>query len=276
MWLLLFTLSVVPPPTVAGVQTLFVKVGPNPKVPGRSAGQSRAVVLIHGLALYPLSKERILTARLRTWQQPESLLVKSLSKDSDVYSLAYAQTSSVEAISQSQVILNYLSNLRTQGYQQIVLIGHSAGGLIARQLVEDHPQLGVTRVIQVCAPNIGSSLANLKAVRPAQTAFLNSLTRTDRLKVLELRSDRRIPEEVDFACVVGSGRLGGDGVVVARSQWSADLQNQGIPAFPVRVLHWEAMKNPNSIELISRLVREPLPRWHPTRVAEARKQLLGS
>src|SRR5262245_21847483 len=54
------------------VASLFVKVGPNPLVPGRSPGQGRAVVLIHGLALHPFSLDKITHSVLRTWQKSDS------------------------------------------------------------------------------------------------------------------------------------------------------------------------------------------------------------
>ena len=52
----------------------------------------------------------------------------------------------------------------------------------------------------------------------------------------EARRDRRIPEGVQFACVVGTGTRGGDGLVARESQWPEDLQRQGIPAVALDVL----------------------------------------
>ena len=67
--------------------------------------------------------------------------------------------------------------LRQAGYSEVILLGFSAGGVVARQFVEDNPAAGVTRVIQVCAPNLGSPLAKLKSsVGLAQESFLQSLT----------------------------------------------------------------------------------------------------
>ena len=49
------------------------------------------------------------------------------------------------------------------------LVGYSAGALIARYFVEDSPDYGVTKVIQVCAPNGGSGWGKLTAgVRQSQ------------------------------------------------------------------------------------------------------------
>lgn len=266
-----------PPPVAAtAVDTLFVKVGPNPKVPGRSKNQQRAVILIHGLGLHILQAERIQKARLRSWQQADSPMVRRLGQEADVYSLAYGQNVAVEKVCESSLLLRHIQALRAAGYLHIVLVGHSAGGLIARQVVEDHPRAGVTRVIQICSPNAGSVWAALKTARSAQTAFLTSLTRGARQKALEERAGKRIPAEVEFVCVIGSTRVGGDGVVVPRAQWSGDLQAQGVPAYPLRTTHWDAMHSPRTADLLARLVSEPQPRWDAEKVARERKQLLGS
>jgi pimeloyl-ACP methyl ester carboxylesterase len=279
---LLLTLLTTPPvwtvPTTlpTHVQTMFVKVAPRPGPIGRSPGQDRAVVLIHGLGLQMINQEKACKPYLRPYQQSDSPLVRRLARDSDVYALCYGQNASVESIALSPDLIRYILSLKAEGYCQIVLIGHSAGGLIARHLVEDHPELGVTRVIQVCAPNGGSGWAALKTARAAQIPFLVSLTRTSRQKVLHQRSaDRRIPESVEFACVVGSCNLRGDGVVSTRSQWTADLQMQGIPAYTLKATHWEAMSCSRTPELLARIVVEPMPRWDAARVAQARKALLG-
>lgn len=271
--------------TPPAVPTIFVKVGPTSTPTERSPGQPRAVVLIHGLSLHPLKQDKAIQARLRPWQQSDSALVRRLAQDSDVYALAYGQSASIDHIASSPRLLDHVRSLRKAGYTDVVLVGHSAGGLLARQLVEDNPRLGVTRVIQVCAPNAGSSWAGLKTARAAQIPFLACLTRTGRTEALQTRAERRIPQDVAFACVVGScttisaktpALARGDGVVCCRSQWSADLQVQGIPAYPLRVTHWEAMTSARGIDLLSRLVVKPQPRWKDTRVVETRKNLLGS
>jgi pimeloyl-ACP methyl ester carboxylesterase len=263
-------------PNTSEVQTLFQKAAPEPGGHGTPQPRERAVVLIHGLGLHPLSHEKAVKPRLRSWQQPESALVHRLARDSDVYSLAYGQNASVEQIATSSDVPRHIRGLKSAGYREIVLVGHSAGGLIARHLAEDNPGLGITRVIQVCAPNAGSAWAGLKTARAAQGPFLASLTRSGRQKVLDERAGKRIPDGVAFACVVGSCGVGGDGIVQSRSQWSADLQAQGVPAFPLRTTHREAMTTARAAELLGRLVVEPLPRWDARKVVETRKALLGS
>jgi pimeloyl-ACP methyl ester carboxylesterase len=263
-------------PPAPKVEALFQKVAPATPANGRSPGQTRAVILIHGLALHPLNKERILKAALRTWQQPGSLLVKELARDADVYALAYSQTARVEVLHEATGLAKHVSNLRKLGYRKIVLVGHSAGGLIARQLVEDYPKAGVTKVIQVSAPNTGSALAALRTARGVQLAFLTSMSRSARKAILLKRQDRRIPATVQFVCIIAYTALGGDGIVSRASQWSEDLQKQGIPAYLLRSPHWSSVKTVSAAELIARLVREAQPRWKPEQVAQARKKWLGN
>jgi hypothetical protein len=126
----------------------------------------------------------------------------------------------------------------------------------------------------VCAPNGGSSWAHLRTVRWNQVGFLDSLTKEMRRATAFERADKKVPDNVEFACVVGNGTVVGDGVVSCRSQWTADLQRQGIPAFPVPTTHWLATRGHKGIEKIVELVREPQPRWDAGKVAAARKQLL--
>jgi pimeloyl-ACP methyl ester carboxylesterase len=274
--LLLAVLSL-PVAQTPSVEALFIKVGPNARVPGRSAGQERAVVLIHGLSV-SLSKDKVARPIFRSWQKTDSHLVKALASDSDVYAFAYGQTVSCDRVSDTPLLLQSLRNLKKAGYREIILVGHSAGGLVARHLVEDHSDVGVTKVVQICTPNAGSSWAALKTARSIQVAFLASLTHTSRERILRVRKDKRIPADIQFACVVGSSRIGvgGDGVVSCKSQWSLDLQAQGIPAHGFRTTHWDAVRTARGAEFISRIVKEPQKRWDERTVREVRKKLLGS
>jgi hypothetical protein len=94
-------------------------------------------------------------------------------------------------------------------------------------------------------------------------AFLESLAVHARCKVLEQRANVRIPADVEFACVVGTGGISGDGIVAESSQWSKDLQDQGIPAYRVRTSHSDAMSNHRVVALLAVLVRTPQPRHAP-------------
>ena len=256
------------------VETIFVKVGPTPLTAGRSPKRDKAIVLIQGLGLHPFSSDKVSRAKLRAWQQGDSPVVKKLGELADVYALAYGQNASIDKIADDPFLVRYFERLKKEGYSEIILIAHSAGGLIARHLVEDHADLGVTRVIQVCVPNGGSGWASLKSASVSQVEFLTSLTRAFRVEVLKKREGKKIPDGVEFVCVVGSCRIAGDGVVLTKSQWTLDLQAQGIPAHPLRLTHWDAMKNPKTIELLQKLVKEPQPRWDAKKVLESMKTIV--
>ena len=152
-------------------------------------------------------------------------------------------------------------------------MGFSAGGVIARQFVEDNPNAGVTKVVQICTPNAGSSLANLKVGGAAQKPFLESLTAKARSQSLAQRQGKKIPSDVQFVCVVGNGLINSDGVVATHSQWPADLQGQGVPAMVVDTDHWKAVTGERQVLLVSRLVRDNQPRWDASQVALLRKRL---
>lgn len=258
------------------IETCLVQVHPRAKEPGllvRSAERTRAVVLIAGLHLHLLEKH-VALAHLRDWQEPGSLLVETLGKEADVFALGYSQNVSLPEIAELPILEHYLSRVHRLGYAEIVLVGHSAGGLIARQFVEDHPDAGVTKVIQVCPPNAGCSLAAIENVHRNQKAFLGSLTREGRQQVLAKRRDRKVPQHVEFICVVGCGAGSSDGVVACECQWPPDLREQCIPAIRLPTAHFLAMRTAASVRTIAELVRQPQSRWDPAKVAAMRKELL--
>ncbi len=240
----------------------------------RSAGQDRAVVLVHGLQAHPVHKIKVLRARLHSWQEPGSVLVTRLAREADVFAYAYSQNMAIDDVAARCDLPARLAALRRAGYREVVLVGHSAGGILVRQVVEDHPDLPVTRVIQVDAPNTGSAWARLKLVRSVERPFLRSLTWKVREKAAKDRAGKRIPAGVQFVCVVGTGGLlHSDGVVATGSQWPQDLQEQGVPAVGVATTHWSILRRSRGIEAIVPLVREPQPRWAAAAVAAARGRL---
>jgi hypothetical protein len=80
------------------IEYTFARVAPANDRRGRSPGQTRAVILIHGLNLFAKDQDRYSGVPLRSWQEPGSALVRRLADDADVYSLAYAQHAAVEKI----------------------------------------------------------------------------------------------------------------------------------------------------------------------------------
>jgi pimeloyl-ACP methyl ester carboxylesterase len=261
------------------VASRFEQVLPVPP-PGkwlvRSPGQGRAVVLLHGLHAHPVDESKAGRPLLRDWQRPGSRLARALAEHADVFAFAYAQDVPVEVVAPRSTLRADVRALRALGYREVVLVGHSAGGLVARQLVEDFPDVGVTKVIQVCCPNGGSSWGRWRvAVRETQEVFLVSLTKEAREEALRQRRDTRIPAGVQFVCVVGTGSGVGDGVVLRSRQWTEDLQEQGVPAVPLKVVHPTAMRSAKSASVLADLVRRPVPRWDRDRVAAERKKVLG-
>lgn len=263
------------------VQTRFVAVAPVPADAAapwvRSPGRARAVVLICGLHLHPFSEGAVTRATFASWQQPGSPLVKDLARDADVYAFTYGQALPVEEVSELPGFRLPMQRLRQLGYAEVVLVGFSAGGLVARQFVEDHPDGGVTKVVQVCSPNGGSNWAALSlTVQASQRVFLESLTKEARQRWQQGRRGRPVPPGVQFVCVIGTGFGNGDGVVAARSVWTDDLQAQGIPAVTLHAQHLNAVRGTDGALLIARLVRTDEPRWGAEQVDSLRRTLWGS
>ena len=75
--------------------------------------------------------------------------------------------------------------------------------------------------------------------------------------------------------MVATGLLIGDGLVGTDSQWTEDLQRQGIPAYRVATTHWQIVRTKSGASLVADLIRTPQPRWDAARVAAARHAILG-
>lgn len=248
--------------------------GPNTaKRLARTEGRERAVILLHGLDLRDDGTSAA-TPRFVDWQGSTSPLVKSLSRNADVFSIAYAQNTAVEEIASFPELRESVGKVKQLGYKEVVLLGHSAGGLLARHFVEEHPRAGVTRVIQVAAPNGGTKLASwavrLLQVPTDQAVFVASLSPAHRAAVVRNR-DKQIPASIDFVTVVTctSSKNKGDGAVNRQCQWPADLQSQGIPCVYVEGSHLEVLGNEECLDVYCKLITEAQPRWGHTQVQQA-------
>jgi pimeloyl-ACP methyl ester carboxylesterase len=244
----------------------------------RSPNQFRAIILIHGLLPHPWKDSNVPLPSITGWEKSGSVLVKTLSPLGDVFALGYGQNAAIGEIAKSPHLQWNVTRLRSMGYQEVVLIGHSSGGLIARYYVEDQPTGGgVTKVIQVCSPNGGTSWGKrTAAVRGSQEAFLKSLTKEARIEAGRARADKRIPQEVQFACVLGSIAGIGDGIVRTDSQWTSELQQQGIPAIQLNTTHVTAMRSKAVAFELAALVKEPMPRWTAEQVGMVKKAIFGN
>src|SRR5262249_29424718 len=187
-------------------------------------------------------------------------VVRALGVRADVFAFAYGQNVTVDRVAELPTLRASVRRLKELGYAEIVLMGHSAGGLVARQFVEDNPDAGVTRGVQVCAPNAGSSLGGLPVRAPSQRAFLESVAPRAGARALKDRG-KRIPEKVQWVCVVGTGAGGGDIAVSCGSQWCEDLQRQGIPAVRLDTLHFLVMNSRECAGCLADAACRDQPRW---------------
>ena len=261
----------------APVEIRFEQVYPNRGNEGmeRSPQQARAVVLIHGLKIHPLHGSLATRAEFHSWQQPGGLLVQTLGKNADVFALAYCQNVDLDTISQSPALERAVAKLNFLGYREIILVGHSAGGVLARLFVEDHPDGPVTRVVQICAPNLGSSWAKAElGSRRIQGLFYQSLTKGWRQNVCRLRKDKAIPADLQFLCVLGTVGTLGDGLVSCQSQWPEDLQGQGIPVVRLATTHLAVIHSKNTAPVLAELILRDQPRWQAVQVEAARESIL--
>lgn len=261
--------ALVPP-----IETRLVPLSPAGPGIQRSMGVGRAVVLLHGFKPRTLSAKAALSPELSQWEQPDTQFVKSLAAVSDVYAFCFAQVAAVDVIGRHPALAEVVRELRYAGYLEVVLIGYSAGGLVARAFVESAPGGGgVTKVIQVCTPNRGTEWGRIgrPAVVAAQRPFVASLAKSARSS----SALARLPDGVEFVCVVGVLDGTGDGLVRRDSQWPADLQAQGVPAEVLMVPHVAAMYWPNLTNAVVKLVGRPCPRWSAEEVARNRSRVLG-
>ena len=263
----------------ATLPTEFLQIAPDAAgKPWWVAGEKhkdRAVLLIPGLKLHPLRPGRTTRPELHDWQEPKCELVKALSRDADVFAFGYGQTAPLDVVPHTPGLRDAVAQLRKAGYQEIVLVGHSAGAVIARLFVENYPDAGVTKLIQVAAPNNGSELASVfKTGYPkSQAAFIQSLAPPVRAEA-NRTAKRPLGPKVEAVCVVCKlPRIDGDGLVPLASQWPEELQAQGVPAALVVASHFEAMRSAAGVRVVSELAREKLTRWAPEQLDTARRVL---
>lgn len=278
------------------VETKFVQLAPVQRdvAPfAKSEKQQRAVLLIHGFRPHPFDAKLALQANWHRWQNADNGLVQALGKEADVFAFAYSQNDTLEHIAAGAAFGKRIAELKHLGYAEIVLLGHSSGGLIARQFVEDHPDAGVTKVIQVGTPNGGTAWAKaIFGVPKEEQVFLQSLTPAGREKILKDRAGKKVPAKIDFVCVVcqgvstadktaddraaGAQTVPGDGVVCCDCQWTEDLQAQGIPAVVLACGHITVMRTKLGEEKIAELVRQKQPRWDQSKIAAEKAAILGT
>ena len=254
------------------------RVSPEPTgawVRGVTVRKDRAVILIHGMKVYPFRTHKTEQAVRHDWQEAGSQLVVALSKDADVFAFAFAQTLPVDLIAHSPALRGAVKRFNDAGYREVVLVGHSAGGLVARLFAEHYPD-GLTKVILVATPHVGTEIANTPVGYPkCQAPFVHSLS--PEARTMANRDNKRlIPPRVQVVSVVSKLRgIEADGLLSVATQWPPLLQQQGIPAVLVHDSHWTILRTPAGVKAVAGLVRDPLVRWTPEQVQVARGILFG-
>jgi pimeloyl-ACP methyl ester carboxylesterase len=263
----------------ANLPTELWAVAPERLGPARPDGprvRDRAVLLIPGLKIHPFRPALCTRPERHPWQEPGSELVRALAPDFDVFAFGYAQTAPLDAVVHAPGLRDAVGRLRKAGYAEIVLLGHSAGGVVARHFTAAYPEAGVTKVIAVASPHAGAEAAKVPVGFPrAQAPFIQSLA-PDVRAAARGPAEPRPPDKLQMACVVCKlRRLDGDGLVNLASQWPEECRACGVPAVLVAVSHWDAMLNPAGTKVIAELARERLARWTPEEVEKTRRVLLG-
>src|SRR5262249_19447635 len=135
-----FTLCLTVALAATPVATKVVQVAP-PREAGpfqRTKDRDRAVVLIHCFKPQPFTDKHVRRPEFHCWQVRGSTLITALSKDADVYSFGYGQNVPVAQIARTPALAELVGRLKELGYPEIILLGHSAGGIVAREFVEDN------------------------------------------------------------------------------------------------------------------------------------------
>lgn len=236
--------------------------------------KDRAVLLVHGLIPRPVQPSKAAVPEPHSWQKPDSHLVKKLADDFDVFGFSYAQTIPVDGVCWSRGLRDAVKALKAAGYKDIVVVGHSAGGVIVRQFAEQFPESGITKIIIVAAPHNGSPWALLPqfGLAATQVPFIKSLAPQPRLE--QCLKCKPFAEGLEVCCVVCKlPRMAGDTIVPAASQWPEEFQKQGVPAALIAVNHFDAVRSPEGAALIAELAREKLTRWTPEQVEQGRRTL---
>jgi hypothetical protein len=248
------------------------------QLPALERKHDRAVVLIHGLKVQVFSPERATHPDPHSFQKPRSELVKGLEESFDVFGVSYAQAGPVDWVAASPKLREGIKALRFAGYKEIVLVGHSAGGIVARKFVEMHPKAGVNKVIAVASPYLGSGWAKLpdQILPKSQMMFIHSLLPNHREECTR-NCTAVLPEDLQFACVVCKlPRLDSDTTVGIDSQWPKDLQKLGIPISLVNCNHFDAMKHEKAVQAIVELAKGKVVRWTPAETEKAQRILFGT
>jgi len=231
--------------------------------------KTKAVLCIPGLYPHPFRPTRATKPESHPWFESRAPLLAALAADFDVYAIGYAQTVPVDCVANCTGFKTTIQSLRDAGYTELILVGHSAGGLIAHQFIERNPKSGVTKLIPVAVPYSGSELAEINIGVPrTQASYIRSLAPTPRQDVL--RAAANFPSSVEYCAVVCKvTKLPNDILVGVESQWPAELRAQGLPATLVNANHFEILKSPQGVSTVVDLAKSKLVRWNADQTMQA-------
>ncbi len=133
---------------------------------------------------------------------------------------------------QAEILIQMIQALGPFYSQQpLTLVGHSAGGLVARRILLNYPALNITRLITIATPHMGSSMATMgSAVKSSPFGLMANMVGMDPLPGnVRLLRDLHPPRENNFlgwlnsryhphASYASVVRKGGDSTVSAFSQ----------------------------------------------------------
>jgi pimeloyl-ACP methyl ester carboxylesterase len=266
---------------ITDLPTVFWGISPEVKssdIPALKKKNDKAVVFIHGLLPHVFHPERATQPEVHDWQVSSGLLAKQLADDYDIFGFSYAQSQSVDSITLCRGLRTGINAIEAAQYKEIVLIGHSAGAIIARQFAEFFPEDGITKIICISGPHLGSGWAKLPTftLPKTQVAFINSLLPDVRTALHKERAIK-LPKDLEACCVLSKwNRTDHDTIVNLRSQWPTDLQDQGIPAVLASCNHFDVMTNEAAVKSITELVRGKIVRWKPEQTELAQFKLFGT
>ena len=268
---LLSLLAIAAPPR----ETAFLQVAPTQRdlsIIVRSPNQERAVVLIHGLRLHPFSGAKAAKAIPHGWQESNSLLVRGLGRESDVFVFAYGYDGTADEVSTVPMLRAGVARLRGSGLSERCA-GRSQCRRADRQGIrggrsgfwcdEGHPGLRAERRLGLGFLGPDTTERNLF---PRFTDEIDAPTGPQGSERPPHPGQRRV-------CLyrrqraAGRRRRGGHALPVDRGH----LQRQGIPAYVLGTTHWQVVRTRAGADLIAELIRTPQPRWDERHVAVLRK-----
>ena len=85
---------------------------------------------------------------------------KNLSNTRRTYTSSLASQQSIQT--QTEQLKRYIEYIRRQHVgEQIILVGHSAGGIVARMFMVEHPDTDLIALITIASPHLGTDKASL-------------------------------------------------------------------------------------------------------------------